>query len=85
MKKYIQCLRNTDVDLEDIHPNLTGLSQKTFTLNEVIDINLDVAFISLPSGQAHEVAKTLAKGNLKIIDLGADFRFEDPLEFESLW
>ncbi|MGJ8455097.1 N-acetyl-gamma-glutamyl-phosphate reductase [Pseudothermotoga sp. U03pept] len=55
-------------------------------LLEEIDANkvrerCDILFTALPSGTSYEFVKEL--GNLKVIDLGADFRFEDAAVYEK--
>ena len=41
----------------------------------------DVVFMALHAGLSYEIAKELP--NLKIVDLGADFRFDDPQVYEK--
>ncbi|KPY23108.1 N-acetyl-gamma-glutamyl-phosphate reductase [Pseudomonas syringae] len=77
--------REPDISLESIHPNLTGINKKTLQLNQLNDVEADCAFISLPSGAAHDVALQLSKTRTRIIDLGADFRFSAPRQFETIY
>ena len=54
---------------------------KSVDWNEV-----DVLFTSLPTGQAQIIAKKLIKyNNLKIIDLAADFRLNDPKIYKKYY
>ncbi len=43
--------------------------------------NSDVVFLAVPAGSSYEIAKRLSKP--RIIDLGADFRFDDPTVYEK--
>lgn len=44
-----------------------------------------VAFLALPHGLAHEYAKPLLEGGLRVIDLSADFRIKDPAIFQEFY
>lgn len=63
----------------DVFPNLRGLiSLVTEEADlEAIGRDSDVAFFALPNGVPMTMAPGLGSG-VKIIDLGADFRFSDP-------
>ncbi|MBW1251837.1 MULTISPECIES: N-acetyl-gamma-glutamyl-phosphate reductase [Pantoea] len=77
--------RDGGVSLDSVHPNLQGINKKTWSLDSLPDSSPDVVFISLPSGKAQEVAAHFAKGGARIIDLGADFRFCSPENFEKIY
>jgi N-acetyl-gamma-glutamyl-phosphate reductase len=48
-----------------------------------IKANCDVVFTALPAGISYDIVKSLRDENLKIIDLGADLRFDDPSLYEK--
>lgn len=48
---------------------------------EKISRNCDIVFTALPAGVSYGIAKKL--NNTKVIDLGADFRFDDPTVYEK--
>jgi len=77
--------REAGLSLDTVHPNLQGINSKTWSMDSLPDIPPDIVFISLPSGKAHEVATHFAEGGARIIDLGADFRFENPESFEKIY
>ncbi|CCG88050.1 N-acetyl-gamma-glutamyl-phosphate reductase [Erwinia piriflorinigrans] len=77
--------RDADIELESIHPNLTGINKKTWSLQSLPPVTPDVVFISLPSGKSQEVASLFNNDRTRIIDLGADFRFADPATFEKIY
>ena len=51
----------------------------------VVASGAKVAFLALPHGLAHEYAKPLLEGGLKVIDLSADFRIKDPAVFQEFY
>lgn len=66
-------------DLAELYPGLSGrrplpLQERT---PEQVASAADVAFLSLPSGQALPWAEALLKAGLRVIDLSADFRLHD--------
>lgn len=68
--------------LSDVYPNLLGLADLTLENEESVIEKSDVVFAALPHGLSEELAvKCLAKGK-KLIDIGADFRLKDPLEYK---
>ena len=50
-------------------------------IGEVDYSGLDLVFLALPHGIAHELVPALPEG-LKIVDLSADFRLRDPAQYE---
>ncbi len=64
--------------MEDVYPHLRFKNlPKLVTHSEVDYSNIDLAFCCLPHGTTQTVIAALPK-NVKIIDLSADFRLEDP-------
>ncbi|MGD7652157.1 MAG: N-acetyl-gamma-glutamyl-phosphate reductase [Verrucomicrobiales bacterium] len=45
----------------------------------------EVAFLALPHGVAAEIARALLERGLKVIDLSADFRLNDPAVYEEYY
>lgn len=71
----------------DVHRNLKGLTDLAFVaappdLSSLSDI--DIAFFSLPHGQALNLIPQLPK-SVKSIDLSGDFRIDDPTVFEDFY
>jgi N-acetyl-gamma-glutamyl-phosphate reductase len=64
-----------------IHPQLAavrGLAERRFDATDAGPIaDCDLAFLALPHGQSAPLASKLPE-TTKIVDLGADFRLEDP-------
>ena len=70
----------------EVYPHLRGLYKQTLVSLEQIDeiaAASDVIFIGLPHGHAMAVGKKLAGKAVKIIDLGADYRFADTDIYEQ--
>ncbi len=69
--------------IADVYPSLWEICPLTCTsADEVIDAS-DVVFAALPHGLSQDTAKACADAGKKFIDLGADFRLDDPAEYES--
>lgn len=68
----------------DVFPSLRGLAYRfeEFTPEDIVSL-ADVLFIAAPSGVAMSYAPVVAAAGKKMIDLGADFRFNDPALYEK--
>ena len=71
--------------VDEIFPSLAGQSNLTFSLpdNAILD-SCDVIFFATPHGVAMEGAGRFIDKGIKVIDLGADFRITDSVEW-SKW
>lgn len=69
--------------MAELYPNLRGFTTAVTEPAdaEAIARDSDVVFIALPNGRAMELAPALLP-HARVIDLGADFRFRDPLVYE---
>ena len=71
----------------DVHKNLYGLTALRFTVapEELESLtDFDFVFLSLPHGQAIEIAPRLPR-EVKVIDLSGDFRLRDREVFEQFY
>ena len=78
---YISAGSNAGELITAIHPHLTNFAEQKFESTDALRFNkCDLVFIALPHGES---AKLISQINeeVKIIDLGADFRLSD----ESSW
>lgn len=78
---------NAGQKISHSYPFLTGyLKDKTFVSLDIENIRQvsDVVFICLPHGHSMELVQELGS-NVKVIDLGADFRLQDTEVFESYY
>ncbi|MGQ9542900.1 MAG: N-acetyl-gamma-glutamyl-phosphate reductase [Candidatus Bathyarchaeia archaeon] len=66
-----------------IHPNLRGYTDLKFSPLNISDItsNSDIAFTAVPHGTSAEIVPKLLEADLKVIDLGADFRLRNPEDY----
>jgi N-acetyl-gamma-glutamyl-phosphate/LysW-gamma-L-alpha-aminoadipyl-6-phosphate reductase len=63
-----------------IHPNLRGHTStkfSSFNIAEIID-SCDTVFMATPHGVSKDLVPAFLEAGLKIIDLSADFRLNDP-------
>lgn len=72
--------------LNKMYPHLKNRFDKSLTsmqdLQGIAEAS-DVIFLALPHGHAMKIAKELKNRDVKIIDLGGDYRFQDPKVFEK--
>ena len=83
---HITSESHTGEKIATLYPHLRGLYDLTLESMkdiEAIGRDSDFIFIGLPHGHAMEVAKKLAALPVRIIDLGADFRFADTDVYEA--
>ena len=83
---HITSESHTGEKIADLYPHLRGLYD--MTLESMKDIerigrDSDFVFIGLPHGHAMAVGLALADLPVRIIDLGADFRFSDTQVYED--
>jgi len=69
--------------MADLYPNLRTFTERVTTPAdpERIARDSDVVFVALPAGKAMAMAPAIVP-HARLIDLGADFRFRDPLVYE---
>ena len=68
--------------LEEVYPNLLGLCGMTCVSAQEVVEKSDVIFAALPRGLSQETAAACAAAGKKFIDLGADFRLDDPEDYQ---
>jgi N-acetyl-gamma-glutamyl-phosphate reductase len=67
--------------LGDVHPQLPALADRPLVATDPDALrDADIVFLALPHGESAALARALPT-DLRIVDLGADFRLED----ESAW
>ncbi len=71
--------------VDALYPGLRGLCDLVFTVPDVETLlDCDVVFFATPNGTAMLMAEQLLAGEVKVIDLSADFRLKDDKEW-SKW
>ena len=68
-----------------VHPQLQSYSGRTFVTADSIDFSaIDLVFLALPHGESAAVISKIP-AHVKIVDLGADYRLEDPAQWEKYY
>ncbi len=71
--------------VDAVYPSLRGVISTTFLAPDTeILLDCDVVFFATPNGTAMQMAKPLLLNGVKVIDLSADFRLKDVVEW-SKW
>ncbi len=71
--------------VSNMFPNLRPFTNITFSVPDVKTLcECDLVFFATPHGVAMEMAPELVKAGVRIVDLGADFRIKDVVEW-SKW
>ena len=76
--------KEAGMPVAEMYPSLRGWIDLAFSAPE--DANLlacDVVFFATPHGVAMAQARELLDAGVKVIDLAADFRLKDPVEFQK--
>ncbi len=70
--------RSAGREMGEVYPHLAHLGLPTLRRIDEIDFSgIDLAFLALPHGVSHALVRDLP-GHVKVVDLSADFRLEDP-------
>ena len=76
----------TDRKIAEVYPHFSGLLDHSLESAEDIEgigADSDFLFIALPAGHAMEIGRKLRHQPVRIIDLGADYRFHDTAVYEA--
>lgn len=76
---------NAGEQVTSVHPQLQSYAGRRFITSELIDFStIELVFLALPHGES---ASLIAKipSNVKIVDLGADFRLEDASQWRKYY
>lgn len=80
---FVTSEQETGTSLEKIFPHLPHYKNMTFrSAQEVVDNDVDLVFLCLPPGYSAKWAKPFVEKSVKVIDLGADFRYADAATFK---
>jgi len=82
---HITSESQTGAAITDSYPHLNGFYNKKLSSMTDVDQFADsqAVFIALPHGHAMGIGKQLAAQGIKVIDLGADYRFRDEDVYEQ--
>ena len=69
--------------VSDMFPNLRGYLDIAFTVPQLDELgHCDVVFFATPNGTAMGMVPELLEAGVRVIDLAADFRLQDPAEWK---
>lgn len=72
------------VPVADMFPNLRGHTDLCFSVPSAETLgSCDVVFFATPHGVAHALAEEVLNAGARVIDLSADFRLQDAVEWEK--
>lgn len=71
----------------NVHPNLRGLTQMKFVPQDITELkkNCDLVFTATPHGGSVNLVPKLLEAGLKVIDMSADFRLKNPVDYETYY
>lgn len=80
-------IRNVGKRVSEVHPNLRGLVDMKIAGPDYVKIGriAKVVFVATPHGIAMKFVPKLLEGGAKVVDLSADYRFEDVGTFERYY
>lgn len=76
--------------IASVFPRFKGAASAELTFiapdpDEIAATGAQVAFLALPHGVAADIARALLEQGLRVIDLSADFRLNDPAVYEEFY
>ena len=76
---------NAGEQVTTVHPQLQSYAGRSFVSTDSIDFaSLDLVFLALPHGESATLVEKIPS-SVKIVDLGADFRLEDPAQWAKYY
>ena len=76
---------NAGEQVTSVHPQLQSYAGREFVSVDSINFtDIDLVFLALPHGESAALIAKLP-AHLKIVDLGADYRLEDPTQWEKYY
>jgi N-acetyl-gamma-glutamyl-phosphate reductase len=76
---------NAGEQVTSVHPQLQSYAGREFVKVDSINFaDIDLVFLALPHGESAALIEKIPS-SVKIVDLGADFRLEDPAQWEKYY
>ena len=76
---------NAGEPVTSVHPQLQSYAGRNFVTAESIDFSvIELVFLALPHGESAALISKIP-AHVKIVDLGADYRLEDPAQWEKYY
>jgi N-acetyl-gamma-glutamyl-phosphate reductase len=82
---YLCATKNIGKKISYFDKRIKKKLPKISTLNSIVWSKIDLVFLSLPNGEAQKLIKRVyyQYKNIKFIDLSADFRIKNPVEYKK--
>ncbi len=76
---------NAGEPVTSVHPQLQSYAGRNFVTADSIDFSvIELVFLALPHGESAALISKIP-AHVKIVDLGADYRLEDPSQWEKYY
>ena len=76
---------NAGESVTSVHPQLQSYAGRNFVTADSIDFSvIELVFLALPHGESAALISKIP-AHVKIVDLGADYRLEDPAQWEKYY
>jgi N-acetyl-gamma-glutamyl-phosphate reductase len=76
---------NAGEPVTSVHPQLQSYAGRNFVTAESVDFSaIELVFLALPHGESSALISRIP-AHVKIVDLGADYRLEDPAQWEKYY
>jgi len=81
----VSAYSNAGEQVTSVHPQLQSYAGREFVTADSIDFTaIELVFLALPHGESAALISKLPS-HLKIVDLGADYRLENPAQWEKYY
>ena len=76
---------NAGEPVTSVHPQLQSYAGRNFVTVDSVDFSaIELVFLALPHGESAALVSKIP-AHVKIVDLGADYRLEDPAQWEKYY
>ena len=76
---------NAGEQVTSVHPQLQSYADRRFITSDLVDFSaIELVFLALPHGESAALISKIPS-NVKIVDLGADFRLEDASQWKKYY
>ena len=76
---------NAGEQVTSVHPQLQSYAGREFVSTDSIDFStIELVFLALPHGESALLIQKIPT-SVKVVDLGADFRLEDAMQWEKYY
>ncbi len=81
----VSAYSNAGEPVTSVHPQLQSYAGRNFVTAESVDFSaIELVFLALPHGESAALVSKIP-AHVKIVDLGADYRLEDPAQWEKYY